>query len=610
MAHRFERETAGVPTSPRGRSAGWDDLGEEECCMKTITFFSYKGGVGRTLATANFAVYLAKLGLKVVIMDFDLDAPGVDSKFPAFTLPSGQLGLIDYILRFQRDGSDPGPVKEIVCTIPISSPRQDYSLSLIPAGDYLSTDYSAKLNELNWSLIFSKHRDGVAFFQVFLDRIENELSPDVLVIDSRTGFSEIGGLCTQQLADETVILSSLARESIKMTSHLVKMIGESEIANQLKKKVETKIVVSRVPKHQDIDKLKTRCCNLFDVQESKLFFLFSCRDLEQEEFVAMLDTQKEEGLVASYIQLFQGLDVKVAQTSIREKIEHAEKGLLSCSPVEAEARIREMVALYPDPEVYRRAMRFFELTRRSEEAALFGLRLLDLLPNDQESLLQVAKVVVQDDFRIHEGPTKRSHQRLRKAADTRRLVTIAESAYKMGKLSIPERIRLADILEDIEENAKSFGVAMECLKSDEITNTDVRIQVTGIAARTALKLGKKEDAAKLISVIPASRLGGGALGNAAIQLKLEGGDKEGAFQIAKVILSRDFVPGMIPTALQLAQGLGRQNEVQELIQELMRANPEFEMRVMHDPELRWTVQRLGIDLDDFLDRTLRRRNRQ
>ncbi|MGO8903139.1 MAG: KGGVGR-motif variant AAA ATPase [Isosphaeraceae bacterium] len=572
--------------------------------MKTITFFSYKGGVGRTLAAANFAVYLAKLGLKVVIMDFDLDAPGVDSKFPGYSLPSGQLGLIDYILRFQRDGCDPGPIKGMVCTIPISSPRQEFSLGLIPAGDYLGADYSAKLNELNWSAIFSADRAGVAFFQVFLDRIGNELSPDVLVIDSRTGFSEIGGLCTQQLADETVILSSLASESVKMTRHLVKIISASEVSKQLSKKVNTKIVVSRVPKPSEIDKLKARCCELFDVRETSLFFLFSCQDLEQEEFVAMLDTQKEEGLVASYIQLFQGLDVKVAQTSIREKIEQAERGLLSCSPSEAEARIREMVALYPDPEVYRRAMRFFELTRRSEEAALFALRLLDLLPNDDEAQIQVARAVLQEDFRIQEGSAKRSHQRLRKAADAKRLVSIAERAYKTGRLSIQERIRLADLLKDIDNWARSFEVAMECLKSEENTNAEARILATGIAARTAMKLGKKDEAAKLIAGIPPSRLGGG-LASVAIQLKRESGDVEGAFQLGRAMLSRDLTPGLMPTILQLARELGRQSEVLEL----MRAHPEFEVRRMHDPEFRWELQRFGFDVGEFPDRSSRPRNR-
>ena len=38
--------------------------------METITFYSYKGGSGRSLALANAAVYLAKLGFRVVALDF------------------------------------------------------------------------------------------------------------------------------------------------------------------------------------------------------------------------------------------------------------------------------------------------------------------------------------------------------------------------------------------------------------------------------------------------------------------------------------------------------------------------------------------------------------
>jgi len=231
--------------------------------MKTITFFSYKG---------------------------------VDSKFPGFELPLGQLGLIDYILEFQRHDDAPGPVKDILCDVEISSPRQEYSLGMIPAGDYLADDYSAKLNELDWSLIFS-NLDGVAFFQLFLKRIQEKLDPQVLIIDSRIGFSEIGGLCTQQLADETVMLSSSASKSIKMTRHLARLIRDSEISRKLdKKEVEMKIVVSRVPKPREIDKMKAKCCKKFDVDDANLFFLFSCPELEREEFVAMLDTEKEDGL--------------------------------------------------------------------------------------------------------------------------------------------------------------------------------------------------------------------------------------------------------------------------------------------------------------------------
>jgi MinD-like ATPase involved in chromosome partitioning or flagellar assembly len=567
--------------------------------MKTITFFSYKGGVGRTLAATNFAVYLAKLGLKVIILDFDLDAPGVDSKFPRFKLPEGQLGLIDYILKFQRDGSPPGPVEEILCEIPISSPRQACAVGLIPAGDYLATDYCAKLNELHWAEVFSDER-GVAFFQRFLERIKDELSPEVLIVDSRTGFGEISGLCTQQLADETVILSSLASESVKMTRHLAKIIRESEIAKKLNKPVETKIVVSRVPKPpRDIDKLKAQCCEKFDVDETKLFFLFSCPSLETEEFVAMLDTQKEESLNASYIKLFQGLDVDIARESIKEEIERTEKGLLSCSASEAEIRIREMVALFPVPEVYRRAMRFFELRRRPDEASVFAVRLLDFLPDDKEAQLQVARFVLSSDIRIRHGLFGRQHHRLAASIDVRQLVSTAERAYATGELTVEEKVRLANLLEDMDDHAKSFQVANDCLESEEFDDPEVRSNAMGIAARTAVKLGRSEEAAKLVAAMPVSRLRGG-LASVAIQLKLEASDKEGAFELAKEVLSRNFAPGIIGTAAELARQLGKQRELEELI----LLNPEFEARTEHSPEILWELERHGFDIGDLRERHL------
>lgn len=567
--------------------------------MKTITFYSYKGGNGRTLAAANFAVYLAKLGLNVAILDFDLDAPGVDSKFPNFALPKGQLGLIDYVLRFQREGCPPGPIREYYCTIKVTSPSHECTLGLIPAGDYLSGDYPAKLNELDWLKIFSDER-GVAFFQLFLDQIKNELKPDVLIIDSRTGFSEIGGLCTQQLADETVFLSSMASESVKMTRHLAKVIRESPISRQLNKLVETKIVVCRVPKPSQIEKLKEKCCREFDVDETKLFFLFSCPGLEREEFVAMLETQKDDALVSGYIQLFRGLDVEIAEASINEEIEKTDRVLLSYSAeqVEAkgEARVREMVALFPHPEVYRRAMRFFSLNRRPDEASLFALRLLDFLPGDKEAQLQLARFVLRKDT-----PLSRSHvgkaPKLLEVADTRRLISVAEQAYANGQLSLREAIRLADILEDSEKHAQSFQIAFDCLKTGKIEDPDQRLTAMGIAARTALKLGKKEEAIQLVAEIPLNRLGG-SLANLAIQMRLEKGNKSEAFEFAKGMLSRNLDPHIMETALELARELSREQELEELI----RTHPDFEKGNV-PPENFMMLERLGFDVSELWKRS-------
>jgi Mrp family chromosome partitioning ATPase len=43
-----------------------------------VTFYSYKGGVGRTMALANIAVLMAAWGKRVLVVDWDLEAPGVE----------------------------------------------------------------------------------------------------------------------------------------------------------------------------------------------------------------------------------------------------------------------------------------------------------------------------------------------------------------------------------------------------------------------------------------------------------------------------------------------------------------------------------------------------
>ena len=46
-----------------------------------FTFYSFKGGVGRTMALANVAELLYQRGLKVLMVDFDLEAPGLERFF-------------------------------------------------------------------------------------------------------------------------------------------------------------------------------------------------------------------------------------------------------------------------------------------------------------------------------------------------------------------------------------------------------------------------------------------------------------------------------------------------------------------------------------------------
>lgn len=77
------------------------DRGDQR--MKTVAFYSYKGGVGRTLALSNIAMRLSDFHKKVCVLDFDLEAPGVHYKFKSmFKNQPFQLqkGIVDYIHEF------------------------------------------------------------------------------------------------------------------------------------------------------------------------------------------------------------------------------------------------------------------------------------------------------------------------------------------------------------------------------------------------------------------------------------------------------------------------------------------------------------------------------
>ena len=63
---------------------------------RIVTFYSYKGGVGRTAALANIGVLLARRGKRVLLIDCDLEAPGLDRYFRPYISHPQQMdrGLI------------------------------------------------------------------------------------------------------------------------------------------------------------------------------------------------------------------------------------------------------------------------------------------------------------------------------------------------------------------------------------------------------------------------------------------------------------------------------------------------------------------------------------
>src|SRR5689334_5786266 len=101
--------------------------------MKTITFYSYKGGVGRSLALANIATRLVEFGKRVCLLDFDLEAPGLNLKFRHLDTRKIEKGVVDYIYEFSNSGILPDNIRDF--TIEFNIAPENNPLHLIPAGD-------------------------------------------------------------------------------------------------------------------------------------------------------------------------------------------------------------------------------------------------------------------------------------------------------------------------------------------------------------------------------------------------------------------------------------------------------------------------------------------
>ena len=190
--------------------------------METVAFYSYKGGVGRTLLVANTAQFLTMSGRRVVALDLDLEAPGLHHKLGNREVlgraESGRLrGAVDELLDSLENEPRNRSLQETAIPVDLPSGTTG-SLHLIPAGSAPSHAYWTALERLNNSLRAPRRNGGLLEAVLELQaRIAEEFNPDFLLIDSRTGITELGGLATSILADRVVCLTTTAPESVEGT---------------------------------------------------------------------------------------------------------------------------------------------------------------------------------------------------------------------------------------------------------------------------------------------------------------------------------------------------------------------------------------------------------
>lgn len=174
-----------------------------------VTFYSYKGGVGRSFALANVATILSRWGFRVLCVDWDLDAPGLGYYFREFLAEPPAGGVVDLITEWEQGGSG-HPDRYIV---DVGLPGIRGRLGLLAAGGR-DGDYIEIAQSIDWSELYER-RDLGRFLEECRERWA--AAYDFVLIDSRTGITDIGAVCTAQLPDVLIMLFTANEQSLDGT---------------------------------------------------------------------------------------------------------------------------------------------------------------------------------------------------------------------------------------------------------------------------------------------------------------------------------------------------------------------------------------------------------
>jgi tetratricopeptide (TPR) repeat protein len=212
------------------------------------TFYSYKGGTGRSMALANVAYILATDtsydGKKVLMIDWDLEAPGLHRYFSRDF--ESALGLVSNSPRYEAALNDAPGLIEFTTAVAESyrsllpsggSPEshaatpdaleafqrafnpssfnklllevdETPNLYLLKAGRQDNT-YADRIRKFDWENFYKQYG---SFFTNFRTYLMNEFR--FVLIDSRTGLTDVSGICTKVMPEKLVAVFVPNRQNL------------------------------------------------------------------------------------------------------------------------------------------------------------------------------------------------------------------------------------------------------------------------------------------------------------------------------------------------------------------------------------------------------------
>ena len=197
------------------------------------------------MSLANIGLELARTGRRVLLVDFDLESPGIDT-FEQLQQKEPHPGIVDYVSDYVATKHAPDVKDYIYEALGIG--QKGGRLWVMPSGTY-DTKYSKKLSNINWRKLYEE-LDGFLMFEDLKAQWEKSFNPHYILIDSRTGHTDTEGICTRQLPDAVVVVFFPNEQNLAGLKTTVSAIrAENEFRKD--KTITIHFVMSNVPDLDD-----------------------------------------------------------------------------------------------------------------------------------------------------------------------------------------------------------------------------------------------------------------------------------------------------------------------------------------------------------------------
>jgi MinD-like ATPase involved in chromosome partitioning or flagellar assembly len=206
-----------------------------------FSFYSYKGGVGRTQLLANVAAYLCYYkSAKVLIVDWDMEAPGCHYFFGKKNEDIQKDGILETFQEYCRLVREKGNTlkpeerpyftrEKNVANLTQSADGEG-RVDLIPAGNYSKQlDFFTEAIAFNW-YEFHEILDGKGYLEYIKKQLKNSeigFDYDYIFIDSRTGINEYTNICNIQMSECSVLVIAPTEQNFEGSLLIAKRIQES-----------------------------------------------------------------------------------------------------------------------------------------------------------------------------------------------------------------------------------------------------------------------------------------------------------------------------------------------------------------------------------------------